>query len=612
MTLGVTILSPVGIHQSADFNLSEPERDASGKWITMHENASKIISLHYERWTGLLTYCGMGLWQGKRTDEFVTDWLTNSPQGATFHEVIEIVRERGSRWIAEINRAYGTRRAHSFIVGGFDDGVTRYAIISNYQSLAGDIRPMTDALQVDAGSTGDVHVVITGIREAVSDEDRRLLKHLAETERNFEVIRHHMAEVNARAADSEAAKNGISRACLTASCDQTGQQWSRLYGDPPGQMIPRSVMGGTDLQKFLEQFLGANPNARIVQSASASTASTAAVATERIECDLRIRSGFDDSQRQPIANVEEFGAMNESCLDLRSINEDGCSVGSVRNAPDASPHACFRRGTGQIVDLGTLGGPHGYAHDINGRNEVVGGAQVTANVMHAFLWTEEAGMRDLGSLGGQTSIALAINDRGQIVGKSQREVGTDEHAFLWTSDTGLLDIFAAHNGFSRAIGINNDGVIIGWAGRGSAAEFGFVLFAGERVPIEIRMPSGRPFFISAISDAGLVIGEGDDPTGRRRPFSWRRQEGLRPLATDEPFHPTDVNRDGVIVGYVQGGRHPLIRPYIYTDSAGLVPLPFAEEHSTDAVAINGQGQILGAARGGTWKHIHPLIWRLSE
>jgi probable HAF family extracellular repeat protein len=610
VTFNFTILSPVGIHQSADFRISETERDAVGNWITLQDNASKIVSLQYQHWSGLLTYCGIGLWQGRRTDQYVSEWLAAAAGSATFHEVIEIIREQGSRWIAEINAATGRSWGHSFVLAGFVEGVTRYAIISNYQGLSGDFNFMAGALQVDAGSTDGVHVIVTGIRAAVSHEGVRLLKHLAETERNFAVIRHYLAEANARAAGAGAAKNGISMACLTASCDPTGAQWSQLYGEPPGPLVPTSIIGGTAMHRLMEQFMKAYPNAKMLQAASVSSASHAATVAERIECNLRDRSGFDEAQRESIASVEDVGAINEYCLNMRAINEGGCIVGSVRILPDSLPHALFWHRPEAIQDLGTLGGPQGFAHDINECNEVVGGAFATATDMHAFVWTRDGGFRDLGTLGGQNSSALAINDLSQIVGQSQYQ-GGGEHACIWTAQSGLRDLFPGRYGFSRAIGITNAGIIVGWAGRGVMAEYGFVLYPGGTAPLEIVAPSGRPFFISAVNDAGLVIGEGDDALGRRRPFTWTREGGLTQLVTEEPFHPVDVDRHGNIVGHVQGGRHPLTRPFIYTAAGELLPLPFPEEHSTDVVAINGHGCILGAAHGPTWKHVHPLIWRLK-
>jgi hypothetical protein len=43
----------------------------------------------------------------------------------------------------------------------------------------------------------------------------------------------------------------------------------------------------------------------------------------------------------------------------------------------------------------------------------------------------------------------------------------------------------------------------------------------------------------------------------------------------------------------------------------FLALPFAEDHHTSVKAINGGGMILGAASTDSWKHSHPLVWRLD-
>jgi hypothetical protein len=45
MTLNITILSPVGIHQSADFQLSELQRDAPGKRVPLPGNSAMVVTL---------------------------------------------------------------------------------------------------------------------------------------------------------------------------------------------------------------------------------------------------------------------------------------------------------------------------------------------------------------------------------------------------------------------------------------------------------------------------------------------------------------------------------------------------------------------------------------
>ena len=49
---------------------------------------------------------------------------------------------------------------------------------------------------------------------------------------------------------------------------------------------------------------------------------------------------------------------------------------------------------------------------------------------HAFLWSQSTGMLDIGTLGGAHSIAYDINNAGQIVGGSYLTGNTAYHAFV--------------------------------------------------------------------------------------------------------------------------------------------------------------------------------------
>src|SRR6478752_6649283 len=136
MTLNITVVSPLGIHQSADFRISKTEKDVNGNWIELQPNSAKIMPLNYQKWFGFMTYCGIGLWNGKRTDQYATEWLTDLASiNPGFHDVVERIRNRGSDWIAGINRGRKEPFVHSFVLAGFEDGVPIYAIVSNSQSL---------------------------------------------------------------------------------------------------------------------------------------------------------------------------------------------------------------------------------------------------------------------------------------------------------------------------------------------------------------------------------------------------------------------------------------------------------------------------------------------
>ena len=261
MTLNITIVSPAGIHQSADFQISKTERGVDGKWIELQPNSSKIISLRYEKWSGLLTYCGIGLWKGKRTDEYASEWLAELPKsGATFRDAVEKIREQGSAWIASINQSSGKVNIHSFVLAGYEAGTPVYAIVSNYQTLTGGKTPISNELEVDVRrSTTGIHVFVTGIRNAVSEAAKRKLKRLAQNATGANVIRYELGKINRLAAQSPAARNGISTACLTYSLDSHGGGSGEVHGDVPGPLMPRTLLRGVDTTKLLASILKSSP-----------------------------------------------------------------------------------------------------------------------------------------------------------------------------------------------------------------------------------------------------------------------------------------------------------------------------------------------------------------
>src|SRR5258706_3204423 len=113
-----------------------------------------------------------------------------------------------------VNRGLKEPFGHSFVVAGFEDGVPIYAIVSNIQSLTGYFRLISKELTSDVRATKDLHILITGIRDAVSEEAQSRLKAVVRSGAAPNVIRHEMAETNRIASESSEAKNGIRPACL--------------------------------------------------------------------------------------------------------------------------------------------------------------------------------------------------------------------------------------------------------------------------------------------------------------------------------------------------------------------------------------------------------------
>ena len=607
MTLNITIVSSTGIHQSADFRISRTERDGSGNWIELQPNSSKIVPLHFQKWFGFLTYCGIGLWSGKRTDEYAVEWFSDLSQSeCAFSDVVERIRLRGSDWVAGINRGRQGRFSHTFVLAGYEHHVPHYAVISNCQSLTEYFPAITDELIAESRATRDLHLLVTGIREAVSGPMQSKLKAMVRSGAPPNVIRHEMAETNRIASQSVKAKNGISPACLAYSIDQYGAGHGEVHGDVQGPVMPKTVMGGVDISHLLGEILKNNPGAKLVQTAYATTASNQAEREENIQCKLQFKE-------KEVCAIKEVGSINEYWLSLQDINDAEWLVGHGF-FPFGSPFNAFvMNSEGRIQNLGTLGGAVSHAFSINVSNQVVGSAEIDHGVTHAFLWHESTGMRDLGTLGGSRSVARDINDHGIVVGesflKSDEPRQEFERAFLWSSDAGMTNLGAFFDGWSRAVAINNHGVVIGWRQRGSAV-CGFI-WTNEKGPLDIIGSNGLSFYPAAVNDDGVVIGEGDAHDGKRRAYTWTLSAGLTILHAPDEFHPSDIDNDGNILGNIYS--RPWQQPGLYKmTTQRYLSLPSAYGHQTSVKAINGLGVIVGEARTGSAKHVHPLMWRLPR
>lgn len=199
-----------------------------------------------------------------------------------------------------------------------------------------------------------------------------------------------------------------------------------------------------------------------------------------------------------VADLGVGGVQSEA----QGINDLGAVVGS--SGFGQQEHAALWQ-SGNLVDLGTLGGPFSIAQDINNIGQIVGAAENTG-LPHAFLYTNGT-MQDLGTLGGDYSFANSVNDSGDVVGWSwEADTGGAHHPFLYSG--GVMVDLGSGVGTGSANGINNAGEIVGDL-QGEAT----LWYNGTATSLGLL--GGTTSGASAINNYGEIVGSAQTASGNR-------------------------------------------------------------------------------------------------
>lgn len=270
-----------------------------------------------------------------------------------------------------------------------------------------------------------------------------------------------------------------------------------------------------------------------------------------------------------------------------------------------------------VVDLGTLGGRESSASAVNNRGQIVGSADLSDILSHAFLW-EDGAMRDLDTLGAARSLARSINELGQVVGCVQSSRGAYLPC-LW--DKGVIRLLDGEGGpDGNASDINEVGQIVGWRDRTPDRVRGgpelAILWQGSR---SIELCTAKRFGRDAytrfgssawgINGAGQIVGK--TPGGPA--FLWHEGEfTLFELVRGETATATAINEVGQVVG---GGYIDDLRVHAFLWERGRIrklgSLGGPEATPND---INILGDIVGGSftakcdEGGEPIEYHGFLW----
>ncbi len=263
-----------------------------------------------------------------------------------------------------------------------------------------------------------------------------------------------------------------------------------------------------------------------------------------------VRAGF--ATLAPLPGAESMRA--------EAINEHGVVAGFA-DLPGGR-HPVIWSAAGDVTDLGVYGRyvsplfgwstQRGTATAINDRGHVVGSTTSPEFFEVAYLWEAQSGMRLLGTLGGGSSTAWAVNSLDEVVGSAERSDGIT-HAFLWSRGQ-MLDLGALDGIYSQATAINDLGVVSGTY-QTPAAESRVFLWTRARGMLDVGPTSDQVFASSSsgINVFGQIVGDVqrvDEPVRAvvRHPWGGAWQE----LTPGSPYgsYASAVNDLGVIVGWV--------------------------------------------------------------
>ena len=151
-------------------------------------------------------------------------------------------------------------------------------------------------------------------------------------------------------------------------------------------------------------------------------------------------SGWTCANVNPNPTSNNGGCAGEA--EAYAVNDNGDAVGTGYRFGGISlnQNAFLFQANGTVVYLGSLGAgiPNDTARAINDSDVIVGNAENSGSVNHAFVWTSAGGMQDLNNMlatnapsGWTLTYAYGIDNPGHITGYGTNSSGAT-HAFLLT------------------------------------------------------------------------------------------------------------------------------------------------------------------------------------
>lgn len=278
---------------------------------------------------------------------------------------------------------------------------------------------------------------------------------------------------------------------------------------------------------------------------------------------------------------------------------------------------------GQIIDLGTFGGPASYASSINDRDQVAGFALNSTpdsfdlgdfchtfpmpTQMRAFIW-QDGVKEDLGTLGGTDSCAVQINQGGQAIGNSFTNSTVNPvtglptiHPFLWENGN-MVDLGTLGGTIGLANAMNDRGQVVGDSNlAGDLTSHPFLWDRG--VLTDLGTFGGDNGRAIRLNDAGEVVGEADLPgSENHHAFLWRNRIMTDLGTLGSTSFAEWVNSKSQVVGRSRIGdpTSDLQHAFLWNRGGPMIDLntfvPLGSDLTLiDATVINERGEIAAQA-----------------
>lgn len=285
--------------------------------------------------------------------------------------------------------------------------------------------------------------------------------------------------------------------------------------------------------------------------------------------------------------------------------------------------------SGQIIDLGTLGGNVSSAGSVNSHGQVVGAALnsipdpfaasfgplngngvfpqpifffTIATQAHAFLW--DGTMHDLGTLGGPDSAAFYVNERGQATGYSFTNSTPNPTTGIPTIDTFLwdhgkmIDLGTLGGTVSSPYSMNERGEVVGESFlAGDQTIHAFLSQHGRKMK-DLGTLGGSFGMADSINRAGDIVGISSLPGDQQTfAFLWKNRvmQNLGSVDGDPCSEGISVNASDQVVGDSWDCGHEFQHSFLW-ENGSMVDLlslirPGSGMQFRVADSINDRGEI---------------------